>query len=208
MHLFIEILWITSISLWLAAFCWTKSLLCNVVIWSGQPSHASGHPSTVQACIHPDVSVTCPDALQSFRRIQRSSVSVQTTWQYRSDSIQCSSKMISFADTDMGRQLQLSGRQVYTVRTLSLIRQDVEKNCNRSDVRATPFERQSLLWKLRAAEVQPSARGLIQERISAFFEKPVAQLSVRTTLACFRTPPRENRIIVDLGLLHPINRGF
>jgi hypothetical protein len=46
------------------------------------------------------------------------------------------------------------GRQVYTVWTLSLIRQDMEKNCNHPDVRATPFGSQSLLWKLRTAEVQ------------------------------------------------------
>jgi hypothetical protein len=45
---------------------------------------------------------------------------------------------ISFSDTDMGRQLHPSGRQGNTVRTLSLIRQDVEKNCNYSDDRTTP----------------------------------------------------------------------
>jgi hypothetical protein len=39
----------------------------------------------------------------------------------------------------MGRQLHPFGSQVYTVWMRSLIRQDVEKNCNRSDVRATPF---------------------------------------------------------------------
>jgi hypothetical protein len=73
------------------------------------------------------------------------------------DIIQCStSKRISFADTDMGRQLQLSGRQVYIIRTLSLIRQDVEQICNRPSVRFTPSGRQSLLWKLRTAKVQLS----------------------------------------------------
>jgi hypothetical protein len=114
----------------------------------GQPSHAFGRPlvSTVQTCIRLDVSATHPDALQSSRRIQLSSASVWMTWQYRSDAIQCStSKRISFADSDMGRQLQSSGRLVYTVQTLSLIRQDVEKNCNRPDIRATPSGHQSLL---------------------------------------------------------------
>jgi hypothetical protein len=126
---------------------------------SRRPSHASKRPSmsTVQACIRPDISTTRPDALQSSRRIQSSSASVRMTWQYHPDASQCStSKRISFTNTDMGRQLQPSGRQVYIVCTLSLIRQDVEKNCNRSDVRATPSGRQSLLWKLRATEVQPS----------------------------------------------------
>jgi hypothetical protein len=37
----------------------------------------------------------------------------------------------------MGRQLHSSGRQGNTVHTKSIIRQDVEKNCNRLDVRAT-----------------------------------------------------------------------
>jgi hypothetical protein len=52
---------------------------------------------------------------------------------------QCStSNQISLTDTDMGRQLCPSGRQGYNVRMQSLIRPDVEKNCNRSDVRSTP----------------------------------------------------------------------
>jgi len=41
---------------------------------------------------------------------------------------------------------------------VSLIRQDVEENCNRPNIKATMSGRQSLLWKLRAAEVQPSRR--------------------------------------------------
>jgi len=87
---------------------------------------------TVQGYIHSDVSAT------------------------RQDAIQCStSKRISFADIAMGRQLQPSGWQVYTVQKLSLIRHDVEKICNRLDNRTTPSGRQSLLWKLRAVEVQP-----------------------------------------------------
>jgi hypothetical protein len=143
---------------------------------SGRPSKASGcssvsdirsddmvipsrHPSmsTVQACICLDVAETCPNAFQSSKRIQHSSAFVEMMWQYRLDASQCStSKRISFADPDMGKQLQPSERQVYTIWTLSLIRQDVEKNCNRPDIRATPSERQSLLWKLCAAEVQLS----------------------------------------------------
>jgi hypothetical protein len=108
---------------------------------SEHPIHASRCPSVsiVQACIRPDLSVTCLTAIKSSRRITHSSTSVRMTWQYRSDASQCStSKRISFAVTNMGRQLQPSRRHVYTVWTLSLIRQDVEKNCNCPDVRATP----------------------------------------------------------------------
>jgi hypothetical protein len=117
---FLSLFFISSlvcVSLWLAAFCLTKSLVCKCcyifrdTIYfkvfvletcfskfkedsvqfpsqkksdpktpSGRPSHAFGCPlvSTVQACIHPDVSATCPDALQSSKRIQRSSVSFRT----------------------------------------------------------------------------------------------------------------------------------
>jgi hypothetical protein len=46
----------------------------------------------------------------------------------------------------------------------------MEKICNRSSDRSTPSGRQSLLWKLRVAEMQPSGRGPIQERISAHLE--------------------------------------
>jgi hypothetical protein len=66
---------------------------------------------TVPSCIRPDVSATCPDALQ------------------------CStSKRISFPNTNIGRQLQPSGRRGYYVRTLSLIRQVIQKTFNRPDV--------------------------------------------------------------------------
>jgi hypothetical protein len=82
---------------------------------SRQPSHASGRPSvfrirTVQGYICPDVMATRPDAHKSS-----------------------TGNRISFSDTYMGRQLHSSRRQGNTVRTLSLIRQDVEKNCNCPD---------------------------------------------------------------------------
>jgi len=128
----------------------------NPLFLSRRPSKASGRSSvnnirpndvalpfglsSVSIC--PDVMVTRPDALQSSRRIHRLSASVRTTWQYRPDTSQSLRRIrFSFADTDMGRQLRLSGRQVYTIRTPSLIRQDVGKNCNHPDVRVTLFER-------------------------------------------------------------------
>jgi hypothetical protein len=77
------------------------------------PSQRSRIPS-----FYPDSQNTRPDAHQSSTR-----------------------NGISFTDTDMGRQLHPFGRHGNTVRTLSLIRQDVEKNCNRLDDRATPSGR-------------------------------------------------------------------
>jgi len=86
--------------------------------------------------LHPlDVSATCPDAFK------------------------CStSKKISFPNIDMGRQLQPSGRRDYFVQTLSLIRQVMHKILNQPDVSLHYPDAQSLLWKLRAAEVQQFGR--------------------------------------------------
>jgi len=154
----------------LAAFCWTKSLLCNVTAFTGMlfysephfsyelqedsvqnsnqsvqfpcirlddvvfypDAHLSKHhPSgrqelsvrtshcvqkllIVQGCIRLNVIANRPTTIQSLRRIQYSSASVRTTWQYRPYAIQCStSNRISVLDTDMGRQLQPLGRCVF-----------------------------------------------------------------------------------------------
>jgi len=100
-----------------------------------------------QSCIHSDVSATRPN------------------------SIQCStSKRISFADIDMGRQLQLSGQQVYTVRTQSLIKQDVEQICNSPD--ASPYYGNCVQLKCNCPDcvATPSECCPIQERIPALLE--------------------------------------
>jgi hypothetical protein len=90
---------------------------------------------TVLSCIHPNVSATRPNAFQ------------------------CStSKMISFQNTDIGRQLQPSGRCSVPVRTLSLIGQVVQKTLNRPAVNLHYLDAQALIWKLRAVEVQLSGR--------------------------------------------------
>jgi hypothetical protein len=126
----------------------TKSLLCNVAILLGMSFISE---SLFQKCVSrsSDSLVMRPDAYQCPE--------VSNCSRLHPD--QCSTRnRISFSDTDMGRQLHPSRRQVYTVQTLFLIRQDVEKKCNRPDVRATPSGRQSLLWKLSAAKVQPFGR--------------------------------------------------
>jgi hypothetical protein len=108
---------------------------------------------------------------------------------------------ISFLDTDMGRQLHPSGRQVYIVRTLSLIRQDVEKNCNRPD--ASPYYENYVQQKCNRPDVRAtlSRRGPDMVLREARYGKPVAQLSVRTLSATVRTSPREIRFRLVLGLL-------
>jgi len=90
---------------------------------------------TAQDCIRLDIMANRLDAIKSSRRIQWSSASIQTTWQYRPDAIQSlTSNRVSVSDTDMGRQLQ-------TVRTMW---------CSCSN---------AILGKAsRATEVQPSGR--------------------------------------------------
>jgi len=157
-------------------FCtYSKSKKLDPKISSGRPCQPSGRLSVKQ---HPSrwpcYSVRTPIKVQKLRTVQgyiRSDVSAT-----RPNTIQCSTrKRISFSDTDMGRQLQPSGRQVYTVRTLSLMRQDVEKICNRSDDRSTPSGCQSPYYgncvqqkcNHLDARATPSGCSLIQERISA-----------------------------------------
>jgi len=49
----------------------------------------------------------------------------------------------------------------------------MEKNFNCSDIRETPSKRQSLLWNLRAAKVQPSGRSPDMVLHEARYGKPV-----------------------------------
>jgi len=110
----------------------------------------------------------------------------------------------------MERQLHPLG-QGNIIRMLSLIRKDVEKNCNRLDVRATPSKRSPYYGiyvqqkcNRPNARATPSGHDLDMVLCEACYEKPVTQLSVRTASTCIWTQPRENRISVYLGLLKPI----
>jgi hypothetical protein len=104
-----------------------------------------------------DISVRTPICVQKLRTVPGCiHLNVLAT---RPDAFQCStSKRISFPNTDLGRQLQPPGRRSYSVRTLSLIRQDMQKSCNHLDVSLHCPNAQSLLWKLHAAEVQQYGR--------------------------------------------------
>jgi len=109
---------------------------------------------TVPGCIHLNVSATRPDVFQ------------------------CStSKRISFPNTDLGRQLQPPGRRSYSVRTLSLIRQNVQKSCNRlmsvyTGRTLSPYYGNCMQQKCNSTDARatPSGQGFIQERISGNLE--------------------------------------
>jgi hypothetical protein len=86
------------------------------------------HPSRRQ-----DLSVQTSICVQKLRTVPGCICSnVSAT---RLDAFHCStSKMISFPNTDMGRQLELSRQRGYSVWTLSLIRKDVQKIYNCPDI--------------------------------------------------------------------------
>jgi hypothetical protein len=86
-----SILLIPSVSLWLAAFCWTKSLLCNDVYYTGMLFYLE---STLQfTCILPDDVVFRPNAhLSSIIRSDdenygKTTATVQTTWLFHQNTI-------------------------------------------------------------------------------------------------------------------------
>jgi hypothetical protein len=136
---------------------------------SGRPSHESGRPL-----------VSRRFKLFKLASVRTSQQHIQTLFRVPEES---------------SIQVHPSGWLGNTVRTPFSVRQVKwfpsqtqiwEDSWNRSDVRSTPFDaifdkarrgeelqpsgHQSLLWKLRAAKVQPSGRGPIQERISSLLE--------------------------------------
>jgi hypothetical protein len=211
---------ILYVNMWLAAFCLTKSLLCNVAILLGVPFISE---SSFQKCAsRSSKKILCRFQVREFRS-QASvwtaqscvwmPISVQKFWivqgcirsgvsATRPNAHHCLTRnRLSFLDTDMGRQLHPSGRQGNTVWTLSLIRKErgeelqpsgrslyygiyVQHKCNRPEARATL-----------------SGRSPDMVLCEAHYGKPVALLSVWKASACVRTPPREIRDILNLGLL-------
>jgi hypothetical protein len=118
-------------------------------------------------------------AIQSSRRIQHSSASVRTMWQYRPDAIQClASIRVSTSRHSYGKMAATVRAMCDPVRTMSSIKQvlhsksrcpdvsplgpdtrasDMEIVCIRSTVQTTiPLVRthEALVWKLLAAEVR------------------------------------------------------
>jgi hypothetical protein len=76
-----------------------------------------------------------PDALQSSKRSQCSSESVQTTWLYRPDVIQCLTGIrVSASRHSYGKTAETVRTMYDPVRTMSSIRQVVHTKLNRPDV--------------------------------------------------------------------------
>jgi hypothetical protein len=77
----------------------------------------------------------CPAALQSSRRIQRSSEIVLTTWLYRPDAIQClTSIKVSTSRHSCGKTAATVQTMCDPIRTMSSIRQVVHTKFNHSDI--------------------------------------------------------------------------
>jgi hypothetical protein len=177
----------TYVSLWLVAFCWIKSLLCNDAYYTGMlfysestfqlwasrrlcvefktvssvSLHPSGRRGIPFGCSsvkhHPSKrqelsfrTFLCVQKLQLFlvASVRTSQQHVRTPF-----SVQQAKRFLSKTQI-----LQPSGRFSVPVRMLFLIRQVMQKTFNRPNVRLHGSDAQALIWKLRAAEVQPSER--------------------------------------------------
>jgi hypothetical protein len=100
---------------------------------SGRPS-VSRSFEIVQGCIRPDVMANRPNALQSSRRSQCSSV--RTTWLYRPDAIQfLTSIRVSASIHSYGKTAATVWTMCDPIRTRFSIRQDVHTKFNHPDVR-------------------------------------------------------------------------
>jgi hypothetical protein len=112
----------------------------------------------------------------------------------------------------------------WSVRTLSYVEDSNSSACIRLNVKTTPSGRSSVFKKNpnflyrhgsgktacnhSDARETPSKRGLNKKMREAHYGKAIEQFPIRTLYASVQTPPRENWISVDLGLLKPIYRGL
>jgi hypothetical protein len=138
----------------LAAFCWTKSLLCNVTAFTGMLLYPE---SPLQLCSsrrfcevfkdlfrfpvsRPDDVVFRPDAHQS-------ATSVRTTWLYRPDAIQCLTRIrVSASRHSYGKTATTVRTMCDPVRTMSSIRQEHGYQVQPSGRQPSWFERSSLIY--------------------------------------------------------------
>jgi hypothetical protein len=101
----------------LAAFCWTKSLLCNIAIFTGMLLHPE---STLQLCssrrfceVFKDLfrfPVSRPDDVVFRSNAHQSATSFQTTTSFRLDAYQCLEASNSSRLYPSGRNGKLPGR--------------------------------------------------------------------------------------------------
>jgi hypothetical protein len=98
----------------------------------------------------------CSTALQSLRRIPRSSASVWTSWLYRPDAIQCLTSIRVFASRHSYGKMATNVRTMCDpVWTMSSIRQNVHTKFNRPDACLHCPDDQASYMEL-CAPVQPS----------------------------------------------------
>jgi hypothetical protein len=182
----------------------TKSLSCNVAILTGIPYYFR--------------------SLQIFR-VYFSNMEMALLWQ---DSASQVSRRQFQSSRKILRSFQLSKSQIpcscldgpMKCPDTLLCREDSDSSaCISLDIRATPSGRSSVFKKNpdflcrhgsgKTTFNHPDARSTLSRRDlnkEARYGKAVMQFTVRTLYASVWTPPRENRISVDLGLLKPINR--
>jgi hypothetical protein len=134
-----------------------------------------------------DSPVMRPNAHQRQEAEQFKVAIIRTSWQHVQTHFRVREELgFSFTDTYMERQLHPSGRQGNTVRTRCIIRQDVEKNCNRLDARATllgrgPYYGNYVQQSCNRpnAKATSSGRGLNMESVRCVIERRLHSCSSR-----------------------------
>jgi hypothetical protein len=137
------------VSLWLAAFCWTKSLLCNVAYWCCLYSESTHFSYVLQEysvrisrqrswmpCIRSKVLVNRPDAHQSSN-IRSDDVVIP----FGLPSVSRSFELFKVASIPTFQQHVRTPFSVRQVKKISSQTQIWEDNCNRADGRSTSFGR-------------------------------------------------------------------
>jgi len=128
----------------------------------------------------------------------RSSRKILCRFQFRAVGSQDSIRTALSRVRTLISQQHPSGWRGNTIRTpISVEKLQIVQGCIRPDIMATRpdaslYYENCVQQKCNClnARATPSGRGLIQERISTLYGKPVAQFTVRMASACVWTPPR------------------
>jgi hypothetical protein len=138
----------------LAAFCWTKSLLCNVAAFTGILLYPE---STLELCssrrfyeVFKDLfrfPVSRPDDVVFRPDTHQSATSVRTTWLYRPNAIQgLTSIRVSASRHSYGKMAATVRTMCDPVRTMSSIRQERAYQVQPSGRQPSWLERSSFIY--------------------------------------------------------------
>jgi len=157
----------TLTSLWLAAFYLTKSLVCNIATYLGIPfilESSFQKCALAQSCVRMPIIVYCSSLHPSGRL---SNTSERPSEFEKNPAFKCirpddvaipSGRQSMFNKEKDFLRRHRYGKTIATARTSGLHRPNAILDKARHGEELQPSGRQSLLWKLHAAKVQPFGR--------------------------------------------------